>query len=107
MNEIEAVLARKMQWYIKLGDALEVLRKIPNACVQACVTSPPYFGLRDYGIDGQIGREENPEIYAQRLVAVFHEVKRVLRDNGTLWLNLGDSYARKNLIGIPWRVEHV
>src|SRR5690606_29190569 len=57
------------------------------------ITSPPYFGLRDYGVDGQIGLEETPQEYVERLVAVFREVRRVLRDDGTLWLNLGDSYA--------------
>lgn len=62
--------------------------------VQTCVTSPPYYGLRDYGHDGQIGLEETPEAYVVRLVEVFREVRRVLRDDGTLWLNLGDSYAR-------------
>ena len=61
--------------------------------IQTCVTSPPYYGLRDYGHDGQIGLEETPELYVAHLVDVFREVKRVLRDDGTLWLNLGDSYA--------------
>jgi DNA modification methylase len=62
--------------------------------VQTCVTSPPYYGLRDYGHAGQIGLEETPDAYVARLVNVFREVRRVLRDDGTLWLNLGDSYAR-------------
>lgn len=75
------------------GDALEVLRSLPSESVHCCITSPPYFGLRDYGIDGQIGLEETPDAYVQRLVEVFREVRRVLRDDGTLWLNLGDSYA--------------
>lgn len=61
--------------------------------VQCCVTSPPYFGLRDYGVEGQIGLEATPEQYIARMVEVFREVKRVLRDDGTLWLNIGDSYA--------------
>lgn len=64
-----------------------------SSTVDTCVTSPPYFGLRDYGVDGQIGLEDTPEAYVARLVEVFREVRRVLRDDGTLWLNLGDSYA--------------
>lgn len=76
-----------------LGDALEQLRTLPDASVQTCVTSPPYLGLRDYGVDGQIGLEPTPAEYVAKLVAVFREVKRVLRDDGTFWLNLGDSYV--------------
>lgn len=75
------------------GDALEVLRTLPDGFVHTCVTSPPYWGLRDYGVEGQIGLEPTPEEYVERLVEVFREVRRVLRDDGTLWLNLGDSYA--------------
>ena len=84
------------------GDALEMLRTLPDESVNCCVTSPPYYGLRDYGAAGQIGLESTPEQYIERLVSVFREVRRVLRDDGTLWLNVGDSYADKNLIGIPW-----
>lgn len=75
------------------GDCLGVLKTLPAESVNCCVTSPPYWGLRDYGVDGQIGIEETPEAYVARLVGVFREVRRVLRDDGTLWLNLGDSYA--------------
>jgi DNA modification methylase len=78
---------------LRLGDCLIELKKLPDCSVQMCVTSPPYYGLRDYGIDGQIGLEETPETYVQKLVGVFGEVKRVLKDDGTLWLNLGDSYV--------------
>jgi DNA modification methylase len=74
------------------GNALDVLRTLPSGSVHCCITSPPYYGLRDYGIDGQIGLEETPELYVEKLVEIFREVKRVLRDDGTLWLNLGDSY---------------
>ena len=74
------------------GDALEMLRTLPDESVNCCVTSPPYYGLRDYGAAGQIGLESTPEQYIERLVAVFREVRRVLRDDGTLWLNIGDSY---------------
>lgn len=75
------------------GNCLEVLTTLPSNSVHCCVTSPPYFGLRDYGVDGQIGLESTPAAYVARLVEVFREVRRVLRDDGTLWLNLGDSYA--------------
>lgn len=75
------------------GDALEILRQLPDGCCSMCVTSPPYYGLRDYGADGQIGQEETPEEYVDRLVEVFREVRRVLSDDGTLWLNIGDCYA--------------
>lgn len=111
------------------GDCLTVLKSLPDSSVQMCVTSPPYFGLRDYGVDGQIGLEDTPQEYISRLVDVFHEVNRVLKDDGTLWVNIGDSYATrgdghaptntrnksghtakqipggykpKDLIGIPW-----
>lgn len=82
-----------MSFTIHHGDCLEVLRDLKSASVHCCVTSPPYFGLRDYGDPGQIGLEPNPEAYVDKLVEVFREVRRVLRDDGTLWLNLGDTYA--------------
>lgn len=78
---------------LRHGDALEVLRSLPAGIAQTCVTSPPYWGLRDYGALNQLGLEKTPEEYVSRMVAVFREVRRVLRDDGTLWLNLGDSYA--------------
>lgn len=78
---------------IHQGDCLTVLPSLPAGSVNCCVTSPPYYGLRDYGVDGQIGLEPTPEAYVARLVEVFREVWRVLKDDGTLWLNLGDSYA--------------
>ncbi len=91
---------------IETGDCLEVLRSLPSCFrVQCCVTSPPYFGLRDYGHDEQIGLEATPAEYVSRLVGVFRAVRDHLEDDGTLWLNLGDSYgAGKQLQGIPWRV---
>lgn len=112
----------------------EALKLLPAGRVHCVVTSPPYFGLRDYGVEVQIGLEQTPDEYVAEMVAVFREVRRVLRDDGTLWLNLGDSYAAnrsyqvtptkhksldfgrsnatkvpdglkpKDLIGIPWRV---
>jgi DNA modification methylase len=120
--------------HIITGDAFESLRGLEAGSVQCCVTSPPYWGLRDYGVVGQLGLESTPEEYVSRLVGVFRELRRVLADDGTLWLNLGDSYAAnrsyqvsdskhrthsfgdsnaqrcppglkpKDLVGIPWRV---
>lgn len=111
------------------GEALETLRQLPDRCCDVCVTSPPYYGLRNYEVDGQIGLEGSPDEYVEKLVEVFREVRRVLKDDGTLWLNIGDSYAThsgpqpptntrnqcghtaksvptgykpKDLIGIPW-----
>jgi site-specific DNA-methyltransferase (adenine-specific) len=117
---------------VHFGDCMETLRRMPDGIVNTCVTSPPYFGLRDYGHAGQIGLEETPEQFIAKLVEVFREVRRVLRDDGTCWVNMGDSYAAgkprlqedceaggqrwanrqsesrasglkpKDLIGIPW-----
>jgi DNA modification methylase len=78
---------------ILLGDCREKLRELPDASVNCCVTSPPYFGLRDYGCEGQMGLEPTPDEFAAGMAEVFREVRRVLRDDGTLWLNIGDSYA--------------
>lgn len=75
------------------GDALTKLAEVESESVQTCVTSPPYWGLRDYGVEGQLGLEKTPEEYVAKLVEIFREVRRVLRKDGTLWLNLGDSYA--------------
>ncbi len=84
-----------------LGDCLSIFKKLPASSVNCCVTSPPYFGLRDYGVDGQIGLEETPDAYVAKMVEVFREVRRVLRDDGTLWLNLGDSYAANRSYQVP------
>lgn len=84
---------------IHVGNCLDILPTLAESSVQTCVTSPPYFGLRDYGNAAQIGLEPTPEEFVAALVAVFREVRRVLRDDGTLWLNLGDSYARSGGIG--------
>ena len=103
-----------MQNVILIGDALTTLKTIPDAVAQCCVTSPPYWGLRDYGVSGQIGREKTPAEYVANLVTVFREVRRVMTATGTLWINLGDSYCPpgnkipgfkpKDMIGIPWMV---
>ena len=78
------------------GDAIDRLRDLPDESVQCVVTSPPYWGLRDYQANGQLGLESTPEKYVEKMVEVFREVKRVLRNDGTVWLNLGDSYAGSN-----------
>jgi DNA modification methylase len=78
---------------ILCGDSLEMLKTLPDCSVDCCVTSPPYYGLRDYGVDGQIGLEDTPEHFVDRLKDVFSEVRRVLKPAGTCWVNMGDSYA--------------
>lgn len=104
---------------IMCGDVMDCLPMLDTNSVQCCVTSPPYFNLRDYGTPGQIGREARLEDYVEKLVEVFREVRRILRPDGTLWLNIGDSYTSgnrktrdhdwklpgikpKDLIGLPW-----
>ena len=82
-----------MAWQLYQGDALETLKQMEDESINCCVTSPPYWGLRDYGVDVQLGLEPTPEEYVANMVEVFREVKRVLRNDGTLWLNLGDSYV--------------
>ena len=75
------------------GDCMDILKAMPDESVNCCITSPPYWGLRDYGVDGQLGLEKTPEEYVAHMVEVFREVRRILRKDGTCWLNLGDSYA--------------
>ena len=83
-----------MRSKLLIGDVHEVLPTLEPESAQMCVTSPPYWGLRDYGVEGQLGLEATPEEYVEKMVEVFREVRRVLKSDGTLWLNLGDSYAR-------------
>jgi hypothetical protein len=90
-----------------IGDCRERLRELEAQSAHCCVTSPPYFGLRDYGHDGQIGLEETPDAFVAQMVEVFREVRRVLRDDGTLWLNLGDSYANDGKWGGSTGGKHV
>jgi len=82
------------------ADCLDALRALPDESVHCCVTSPPYYGLRDYGVDGQIGRETTPEQYIERLMIVFRELRRVLRSDGTFWLNISDTYCGTSNKGI-------
>lgn len=84
---------------VLVGDSLEVLPKLDAESIQSCVTSPPYWGLRDYDHPAQIGAEPSPDLYVENLVAIFREVRRVLRKDGTLWLNVGDGYARNGGTG--------
>ena len=87
------------------GDALETARTLEPASIDCIVTSPPYFRLRDYGNEGQYGLEDTPAAYVETMRALFSDLRRVLADDGTLWLNIGDSYGKgKQLGGIPWRV---
>jgi DNA modification methylase len=88
------------------GDCRDVLPTLPEHSVNCVITSPPYFGLRDYGVDGQIGQEPSPAEFVEALVGVFREVRRVLRDDGTVWLNLGDSYAASGMGGNPAESAH-
>jgi DNA modification methylase len=94
-NQIRARSQRQRPVSVEIivGDCRDVLRRLPDRSVHCCVTSPPYFGLRDYGVAGQMGLESTPEQFVAGMVEVFREVRRVLRDDGTLWLNIGDSYA--------------
>lgn len=89
---------------IHCGDAREILPLLEAGSVNSIVTSPPYYNQRDYGDDRQIGKEASPEEYVSELVTILELCKRVLRCDGTLWLNLGDKYVKKRLMGMPWRV---
>jgi DNA modification methylase len=90
---------RMIEAQILVGDCLAVLPTLPEAIVQCCVTSPPYWGLRDYGTAGQLGLEPTPDDYIAKMVAVFREVWRVLKDDGVIWVNMGDSYAGSSMSG--------
>jgi len=97
---------------IHTGDSLSILKTLPSESIHCCVTSPPYYALRDYEAEGQIGLEATPEEYIGKLVEVFHEVYRVLKPDGTFWLNISDTYCKnvkqgckmKDMLGIPWRL---
>lgn len=84
---------------IYCGDCLDILKQLPTEYINCCITSPPYYGLRDYGVDGQLGLEPTPDEYVSRMVEIFREVRRVLCFDGTVWLNLGDSYAAGCMTG--------
>lgn len=130
---VSETIQTRLDSKILIGDAREILKNMPPDFYRCCVTSPPYWGLRDYGVPGQIGAEESLGDYIEHLVAVFRELRRVLTSDGTLWLNIGDSYTSgnrrwrdadkknparamsyrpptpdglkpKDLIGVPWRL---
>jgi DNA modification methylase len=86
-----------------LGDAASVLKELPDSCVDFCMTSPPYWGKRQYH-NGGIGLEDDYKDYISNLLTIFAQVQRVLKPTGSFWLNIGDTYRRKHLLGIPWRV---
>lgn len=86
------------------GDAENMLKSFPSGLIDSCITSPPYWALRKYDGDSELGAEAKWEDYVARLVRIFRELRRVLRPTGSLWLNIGDTYLNKNLCGIPWRV---
>src|SRR5262245_47660 len=96
MNTAKELFPPKKSQLIEIftGDCRKILPTIGSGTIQCCVTSPPYWGLRDYDHSAQIGAEDSPETYVSNLVEVFREVWRTLKDNGTLWLNIGDGYAR-------------
>lgn len=93
-----------LQNKIIVGNSLLTLQAMPSASIDCIVTSPPYFGQRDYGVQGQVGNEQNPKKYIENLVSIFSECRRVLKESGSLWLNLGDKYDKGNLLGMPWRI---
>ena len=94
--------SREMEKYLNqiiCGDSLSVLKEMPSESVDCCITSPPYLGLRDYQVEGQIGLEDTPEEYVEKLVMTFRELQRVLKREATFWLNLGDSYWGSHSMG--------
>jgi len=109
------IIKNKTQWQIETGDALTILKKMPNSFIQTSITSPPYYKLRDYGHKEQIGQEETPKEYIENIVEIYKEVKRVLREDGTCAINIGDKYVvkkeykdlylkNKDLMGLPWEL---
>jgi len=110
--KIEDIAEFQFKYKFFCGDSLEVLKTIPDNIFHTAVTSPPYYDQRDYCVEGQLGQEDTPDEYVDNLVAICREVRRTLRDDGTLWLNIGDGYCKKpdkslglkqkDLIGVPW-----
>jgi DNA modification methylase len=105
----QTVLAGERSFDLIVGDSKDVLSHFPDECIDCVITSPPYWKLRDYEIGATqpgllIGDEDKPEDYVKNLVEVFNQVRRVLKPTGSLWLNIGDKYVNKNLMGMPWRV---
>jgi transcriptional regulator with XRE-family HTH domain len=99
----ETAVSDRPSYRVLCGDALELLKGLPTASVDMCMTSPPYWGHREYDVSG-IGQEPTHDAYVNGLCNILQEVKRVLKEKGSLWLNIGDSYKAKSVVGIPWRV---
>jgi site-specific DNA-methyltransferase (adenine-specific) len=108
-QKVRKVLDGECSFELIVGDSQKVLSDFPDECIDCVITSPPYWKLRDYEIgatsqDMVIGDEGKPEDYVRNLVGVFTQIHRVLKSTGSLWLNIGDKYINKNLMGMPWRV---
>ncbi len=108
-NKIQRNALIQENYQIMHGDCLSVLKTLPDDCVDCVITSPPYWKQREYDIDKsskrlEVGREDSYVEYVENLVKIFHEVKRVLKPDGSFWLNIGDKFDNKNLVGLPWRV---
>lgn len=106
---IQEVISDRCRFALISGDCKDVLKDFPDNCIDCVITSPPYWHLRDYNVDSEhrpsvIGSEEKPEQYVANLGVIFNEILRVLKPEGSLWLNIGDKYVEKNLLGLPWRV---
>jgi DNA modification methylase len=105
--EIEQVTSNERSYALVCGDSLEILKMFPDEAVSCVVTSPPYWNLREYDVaenSNVIGNEPDYRDYVKNLTVIFGEVKRILAKDGSLWLNLGDKYYNKELLGVPWRV---
>lgn len=97
------MLQKSIRPFLICGDSFDVLRKFPSNCIDMVITSPPYWGKREYD-NGGIGLEETSESFINNLLLVIYEIKRVLKQDGSFWLNIGDTYKNKSLVGIPWRI---
>ena len=114
---LTSIINNTTNWHIEAGNALEVLKKVPDSFIQVSLTSPPYYGLRDYENQFQLGIEKTPKDYIDKIVIIYKEIKRILRDDGTVWINMGDKYTignkkiyknlhlkHKDLMGLPWEL---
>ena len=109
INTEEVIFKKDERYKLYNGNCLEILKQIPDNTIDCVITSPPYWNLRDYDVDQSeidsiIGMEKDPKDYVEKLRVIFHEIKRILKKDGSLWLNLGDKYHNKALMGMPWRV---
>jgi DNA modification methylase len=109
INTEEVIFKEDERYKLYNGNCLEILKQIPDNTIDCVITSPPYWNLRDYDVDQSeidsiIGMEKDPKDYVEKLRVIFHEIKRILKKDGSLWLNLGDKYHNKALMGMPWRV---